>query len=109
MTPTPTPQSASHELLEDIAEVLQKHPEVRQLEVGGHTADVGDDPEQNAFEMKLSQERAEAVVNFLVSKHKINASRLKAVGYGDTKPIADNATKEGRIANRRVEFKIVKE
>ncbi|HTY20710.1 MAG TPA: OmpA family protein, partial [Geobacteraceae bacterium] len=51
--------------------------------------------------MKLSQRRAESVVKMLIDKYGIDKSRLTAKGYGLTKPIADNATKEGRQKNRR--------
>jgi outer membrane protein OmpA-like peptidoglycan-associated protein len=55
--------------------------------------------------MKLSEGRAQAVVGALVKKYGIDASRLQAKGYGDTKPIADNATDPGKAQNRRVELK----
>jgi outer membrane protein OmpA-like peptidoglycan-associated protein len=53
--------------------------------------------------MKLSQRRAEAVRNYLISKG-IAADRLTAKGYGESQPVADNATDEGRFKNRRVEL-----
>jgi OOP family OmpA-OmpF porin len=56
--------------------------------------------------MKLSQRRAEAVRDYLVSKG-ISPSRLEAVGYGPTKPIASNKTAKGKGLNRRTEFRIV--
>jgi outer membrane protein OmpA-like peptidoglycan-associated protein len=58
--------------------------------------------------MKLSQDRADAVREYLIKKG-VEPDRLKAVGYGPTKPIADNATEEGRAKNRRVEFVIIKQ
>ena len=79
---------------------LQAHPSVK-IEVGGHTDNQGDDQ----YNLKLSQERAQAVVNYLVNKG-IDKSRLTAKGYGETKPIADNDTEEGRAKNRRTEFTI---
>ncbi|MBW8329398.1 MAG: OmpA family protein [Thiobacillus sp.] len=69
------------------------------IEVAGHTDSRGSD-EYNA---KLSQQRAEAVRNYLVSKG-IAADRLSAKGYGESQPVADNATDEGRFKNRRVEL-----
>jgi OOP family OmpA-OmpF porin len=56
--------------------------------------------------MSLSRERAETVRNYLVQTYGIEASRIRAVGYGSTKPIADNATADGRARNRRIEFKV---
>jgi outer membrane protein OmpA-like peptidoglycan-associated protein len=72
------------------------------VEVGGHTDNVGSD-EAN---MKLSHERARSVRDFLV-KSGIEAERLEAKGYGETQPVADNDTEEGRKANRRTEFVVL--
>lgn len=69
------------------------------LKLAGHTDNVGSD---NA-NMKLSKDRAEAIKAYLVSQG-ANASRIEAVGYGETQPIATNGTAAGRQANRRVEF-----
>ncbi|MFZ3042418.1 MAG: OmpA family protein [Thiobacillus sp.] len=69
------------------------------IEVAGHTDSMGSD----AYNMKLSQQRAEAVRNFLISRG-VAADRLTAKGYGESQPVADNATEEGRYKNRRVEL-----
>ena len=69
------------------------------IEVAGHTDSMGSD----AYNMKLSQRRAEAVRNFLISRG-VAADRLSAKGYGESQPVADNATEEGRFKNRRVEL-----
>jgi len=69
------------------------------IEVAGHTDSKGSD----AYNMKLSQQRAEAVRNFLISRG-VAADRLTAKGYGEAQPVADNATEEGRFQNRRVEL-----
>jgi outer membrane protein OmpA-like peptidoglycan-associated protein len=74
------------------------------IEISGHTDNVGND----ANNMKLSSDRAQAVVQWLLSNG-IDASRLTSKGYGETKPVADNNTEEGKQLNRRVEFTIVKE
>ncbi len=75
-----------------------------EIELGGHTDNVGNEDYNN----KLSQQRTESVVNYLVSKG-IQKSRLQAKGYGKSKPIATNDTEEGRSINRRVEFTIIKQ
>jgi OOP family OmpA-OmpF porin len=73
------------------------------LRIIGHTDNTGTEP----FNLKLSKSRAEAVKSYLVSKG-IDASRITTEGLGSSKPIASNATAEGRNANRRVEFLIIK-
>jgi OmpA-OmpF porin, OOP family len=72
------------------------------IEIGGHTDDVGS-PQANSV---LSQSRVNSVVSYLVSKG-IDKSRLKGVGYGESKPVAKNDTDENRALNRRVEFTVV--
>jgi outer membrane protein OmpA-like peptidoglycan-associated protein len=79
---------------------LKGEPDMR-VEVAGHTDNIGSD----AYNQKLSERRAQAVVDYLVSTG-VDPKRLKAVGYGKTKPIASNATEEGRAQNRRVELQI---
>lgn len=69
------------------------------IEVAGHTDSRGSDD----YNASLSQRRAEAVRNYLISKG-IAAERLTAKGYGESQPVADNATDEGRFKNRRVEL-----
>ncbi len=69
------------------------------IEVAGHTDSMGSD----AYNMKLSRQRAEAVRNFLITRG-VSADRLAAKGYGESQPVADNATEEGRFKNRRVEL-----
>ena len=92
----------SVESLTDIANFLQNQPEIR-LEIAGHTDSVG----AARFNLSLSQQRADSVKAFLV-RSGINASRMRATGYGETDPVANNATAEGRAKNRRVEFRIQK-
>lgn len=92
----------SFALLDEIATTLIATPKIKRVEVQGHTDDRGRD-EAN---QKLSQERADAVVAYLVGKG-VEESRLIAKGYGEAKPIEDNKSSKGRAANRRVEFKIL--
>ena len=88
-------------VLNKVVKVMIDNP-TYQLEINGH-ADIVGSPEKNLI---LSQNRAEAVKHYLVRKG-IAANRLTAKGYGQAIPIADNATKEGRSKNRRVEFKVI--
>jgi OmpA-OmpF porin, OOP family len=82
----------------NLAAVMKKYPDIKIL-IEGHTDNVG----SAKYNEKLSQQRADAVKKNLVDKYGIEASRLGTKGYGLTKPIASNATKEGRQKNRRVE------
>jgi OmpA-OmpF porin, OOP family len=66
--------------------------------VEGHTDDQGAD----AYNQKLSQSRADAVKAMLITKYGVAAERVKAIGYGETQPVADNSTADGREQNRRV-------
>lgn len=91
----------SFALLDQVAQVLVDHPEIAHVDVEGHTDNVGN-PKTNE---RLSQARAEAVVAYLVKK-KVDRARLAAHGYGESRPMADNTTKQGREGNRRVEFTI---
>ena len=92
----------SFPLLDQVATVLTSTPRIKKVRVEGHT-DNGGGAKKNK---KLSQQRADAVKKYLVSKG-VEEGRLEAVGYGPEKPIADNNTAEGKEANRRVEFVIV--
>jgi outer membrane protein OmpA-like peptidoglycan-associated protein len=88
----------SYSTLNDIADLMNKIPEAN-LEVQGHTDNKGSD----AKNQKLSESRAQAVVTYL-QKRGVNSDRLRAVGYGPSKPIADNGDAAGRAQNRRVEL-----
>lgn len=81
-----------------LADFMTEYPQTT-VEVGGHTDSSG----AAATNKKLSQARADAVRKVVVEKYKIDAGRITAVGYGSEKPIADNKTAEGKLANRRVE------
>lgn len=84
--------------LNTIVKMMQEHPELK-FEIGGHTDSDGDD----ASNLKLSQARADAVRDRLVSMG-IGATRLTSKGYGETKPLSPNTTAEGKANNRRVEL-----
>lgn len=86
-------------LLSQVARVLTEHPEIRKVRIEGHTDDKGK-REQN---LKLSQDRADAVKLFLTAKG-VDASRLEARGFGPDQPADSNKTEKGRENNRRVEF-----
>jgi outer membrane protein OmpA-like peptidoglycan-associated protein len=93
-------QKRSFELLDQVISILKAHPEIR-LAIEGHTDDQGDDTSN----LKLSQARAESVQAYFV-RAGVDMKRLKANGYGETRPVADNASAKGREQNRRVEFLI---
>ena len=79
-----------------------KWKENERIEIGGHTDNVGND----ADNLKLSQQRAEAIRQYLIKKG-IQSARVIAKGYGASQPVADNSTDEGRQKNRRTEVKIL--
>ena len=78
--------------------LLQDNPDLK-LRVEGHTDNVG----AKAANQLLSQKRAQAVMGWLIANG-IDASRLTAQGFGDSKPVGDNSTEDGRAKNRRVEL-----
>lgn len=89
----------SFPLLNNVASVINAHPDAGVVVIEGHTDDRGDDDSN----MSLSQARAESVMAYLI-KRGVPEERLRAQGFGETKPIADNGSNAGRSANRRVEF-----
>ncbi|MBL8910607.1 MAG: OmpA family protein [Archangium sp.] len=97
-----TIQAKSNGLLDQVAAVLNGHPEIGSIQIEGHTDNTGD----AALNRTLSNDRANAVMNYLVGKG-VAAARLKAVGFGPDKPADTNATPAGRDNNRRVEFNIL--
>lgn len=96
-----TPQT--NEILDTMAKVMKENPKIEGLRIEGHTDNTGTEARNNT----LSQERAEAVVKWLVD-HGVDKSRLQGVGHGQKRPIADNSTKDGKDKNRRVEFHVSK-
>ncbi|MDG1720023.1 MAG: OmpA family protein, partial [Bacteroidia bacterium] len=84
-----------------LAEIMKEYKEAKVI-IEGHTDSQGED----ADNLVLSQKRTESVKSYLVSQG-IEESRMSAIGYGESKPVADNATAKGRAFNRRVDFKLV--
>jgi outer membrane protein OmpA-like peptidoglycan-associated protein len=95
LLPPPLPE------LDNLAAFLKENPTVK-VEIGGHTDDVGDDTANQL----LSQNRAETVANYLISKG-IATNRITHKGYGEVQPIAPNSSAVGRLQNRRVECKVL--
>jgi OOP family OmpA-OmpF porin len=89
----------SYAVVKEIANVLKEHNSIR-VKIVGHTSSDGDDQAN----MELSNKRAAAVKQLLLSEFSIDASRLETEGKGETQPVADNKTREGKVQNRRVEF-----
>ncbi|MBI4124965.1 MAG: OmpA family protein [Deltaproteobacteria bacterium] len=91
----------SYPILDDVVTVLGQNPQIRKLRVEGHTDWIGSDEYNN----RLSLKRANSVRDYLIQKG-IEADRLIAEGYGESRPIADNNTDLGRAKNRRTEFTV---
>lgn len=90
-------QREEEEKLLVLAQYLKKYPNTT-VAIEGHTDNVGTAPDN----LRLSQRRADNVRTYLINAHGIDPSRLVAVGYGDTRPVADNRTEQGKRANRRI-------
>jgi outer membrane protein OmpA-like peptidoglycan-associated protein len=88
--------------LDDLAKIMQAYPNVA-IKVDGHTDNVGN----AASNLRLSQARAASVKTYL-STHSIDGKRIATAGFGSTKPVADNATAEGKAQNRRIEAFVTK-
>jgi OmpA-OmpF porin, OOP family len=93
----------SKTLLDDVAQVLVDHPEIKKVQIEGHTDKVA----STRHNMKLSRDRIASVRSYLVSKG-VEGGRLTVKAFGESKPVASNKTEEGRAKNRRVEFRIMK-
>lgn len=93
------PESSTE--LDNIVQLLKENPTLK-IQISGHTDNVGN-PADN---LKLSNNRAGAVINYLISKG-IDAKRLSSKGWGETKPLANNTSDEGRAINRRTEMKVM--
>ena len=84
-----------------VAQYKERDVTVKEVIIEGHTDSTGD----AAFNQQLSEDRAEAVKAEVVANGG-DPDKIKTIGYGETKPIADNGTREGRAQNRRVEIKV---
>ncbi len=87
--------------LQRVAKVLREYPETN-IQIAGYTDSSGSEE----YNQRLSERRAEAVKNALMGMG-VSASRLTTIGYGESRPVASNATESGRQQNRRVEVRIV--
>jgi len=96
-----TLKPSSFAQLNEVVEGMQRYDTVR-VEIAGHTDNVGGEE----YNMKLSQDRAESVRNYLVD-HKIAPERVTAKGYGYSMPVEDNSSEAGRASNRRIEVHIL--
>ncbi len=94
-------KTASQVELGSVVQLLKENPSLK-IQINGHTDNVGN----SGGNLKLSNDRAQAVVNYL-SANGIDSKRLSYKGFGDTQPTADNKTEEGRAQNRRTELKVV--
>jgi OmpA-OmpF porin, OOP family len=96
-----TIKPVSAKLLAEVGDAI-KSSNLEKVTIEGHTDDVGDDE----YNMRLSQDRANSVRDWLIEKEGVKSSTLEAIGFGETRPIASNRTKSGRQQNRRSEFKV---
>ncbi|WP_213877747.1 OmpA family protein [Pseudomonas sp. dw_358] len=87
--------------IKNLADFMKQYPQTSTT-VEGHTDNVGPD----AYNQKLSEKRANAVKDVLVKQYGVGAERIKSVGYGESRPVADNKTEAGRAINRRVEAEV---
>ncbi|NTV51482.1 MAG: OmpA family protein, partial [Candidatus Firestonebacteria bacterium] len=93
---------ASLNTIREVARLMKAYPGIT-VAIEGHTDAQGVADEN----LKLSQRRVDAVKAYLVEKEGLQAAHVQAVGFGQTRPVASNATPSGRSQNRRVEFKVV--
>ena len=93
-------RAGSSKILDQLLRACQRCKAFK-VAIAGHTDNVGE-PDAN---QRLSEERAAAVVAYLTARG-IEATRLASAGFGETKPVADNAGDEGRARNRRIEFTV---
>ncbi len=96
-------RGVSYPLLEKLSKLVSEHPEYTHISVEGHADSRGSED----FNQKLSQRRAESVLEFMV-KHGVDRERLSATGYGSSRPLVDAKTEHAYLLNRRVEFVVTR-
>lgn len=94
-------KESSYGDIQNLADFMKQFPQTTTV-VEGHTDSVGTD----AYNQSLSERRANSVRNVLVDQYGVESGRVNSVGYGESRPVADNATAEGRAVNRRVEAEV---
>ena len=97
-------RTESHGLMDEITQVVKDNPQILKISIEGHTDGDG----SVKYNQSLSDKRSAAVLQYLID-HGVPQERLTSKGFGESKPIGDNATPEGKEANRRVEFIIVEQ
>ncbi|MEZ4319853.1 MAG: OmpA family protein [Myxococcota bacterium] len=95
-------KAESHDLLDEVAEVLQAHPEILRVRIEGHTDSRG----SATYNLKLSDDRAASVRNYLIQRG-VEGARLDSVGFGESHPLVQGETEEAWANNRRVDFFVV--
>lgn len=100
-----TIRAESDDLMNEIIKVIKENPHIKKIAIEGHTSSEGSDK----YNLKLSDKRAKAVMEYLVSKGGLPKEMFSAKGFGESKPIADESTEEGKEKNRRVEFNITEQ
>jgi len=89
-------------VLDEAAQKLKDNPSLI-VEIEGHTDSIGTE----LYNLGLGKRRAEVVKGYLVLRHQLDPKRMSTLSYGESRPIADNRTAQGRALNRRVEFKVL--
>ncbi|PCC66878.1 Outer membrane protein OmpA [Nannocystis exedens] len=92
-------------LMAEIISVIKENPHIKKIAIEGHTSSEGSDK----YNLKLSDKRAKAVMEYLVKKGGLPKEMFTAKGFGESKPLSDESTEEGKENNRRVEFNIVEQ
>jgi len=100
-TGKPDLRPESFSTLDQLIDTIKSNPQFKVIAIEGHTDNVGSEQ----YNQRLSQKRADTVMRYLI-KQGVDSKKLRAIGYGETKPVADNSTDEGKEQNRRVVFSV---